>query len=275
MGGEPRGVRNFTFTLIGDPNDQNPRTPELTGDPLWLARAHIIGRAPGRVEFNFHNILGSGPTVKVVSIDGSSVPVLVPDVEHGDPAAVINVIQDANPLEIVVKLQGPARLHTAGYEVPLDVDIYSPGADILNDAPVASYGCDRMERGTGDDGQPVGVCQLFVPESGNFDVVVNTARTLRHVQRNVAIPGSAGFFGPAHDPVEERGLHEGDMNEDGDINVLDFSLFLNTFNDTCSSNPPGGIGDFSDGDYDKDCIVEVLDFSIFLANWREATPQED
>ena len=132
-----------------------------------------------------------------------------------------------------------------------------------------------MARDTGDDQQPVGVCQLFVVESGVFDVVVKSDRTLRHVKRNVAIPGIASFFGPAHDPVEERGIHEGDMNEDDKINVLDFSLFLNTYNDTCSSFPPGSIADFSDGDYDKNCGVDVLDFSIFLANWREESPQED
>ena len=268
-------VHNFTFTLIGDPNDQNPRTPELSGDPLWLARAHIIGRALGRVDLNFHNTLGSGPTVKLASIDGNSVPGLIPDVEHGDPAAVINVIPvGGNPLEVAAKLQGPSRLDPEGYEIPLDVSLYSPGADILNDSPVGTYGCDRMERGIGDNG-PVGICQLAVEESGVFDVVVKSARTLRHVKRGVAIPGGANFFGPAHDPVDERGLHEGDNNEDDTINVLDFSLFLDTWNDTCANFPPGGIGDFSHGDYDKNCSVNVLDFSIFLANWREKSPQED
>ena len=107
--GQPRGVRHFTFTLIGDPNDQAPRTPELTGDPqgrLWLARMHLIGRNPGTVELSFHNLLGSGPTVKLVRIDGNSVPVLFPDVRHGDPAAVISQAPGAQQA-------GPRRLRGA------------------------------------------------------------------------------------------------------------------------------------------------------------------
>ena len=81
-------------------------------------------------------------------------------------------------------------------------------------------------------------------------------------------------WAPAHDPVAEKGLHEGDLDENGRINILDFTLFLDDWRTGCLS--PGAVmPDFPAGDFDKNCDVNITDFTIFLDNWREDSPQED
>ena len=189
------------------------------------------------------------------------------------------IIVGANFLDIKVRMQGPLRLDPAGYEMPLDVLLFARGtgntdADVLADTPVSTLRCENMTKGAGNDLNPRGECSFPVTQVGTFDVAVKSDRTLLHVKRAVAVPGAIDFSGPAHDSPESRGLHEGDMNEDGTINILDFSLFLDTWLQGCTTTP-SSISDFSTGDYDKNCSVNALDFTIFLDNWREDSPQED
>ena len=238
----------------------------------------------GEATISFSNSFGAGfPTIQIVHIDSNGDSVLLP-VEFGSPAARIQVIE--NLLEVKVKLQGPARLDPIGFEMPLDVFLFDRGvgnsdADVLNDIPADEFRCERMTRGAGADSTPRGVCVVPAGVIGTFDVAVKSDGTLLHVARSVAVPGSVDFVGPAQDTADQKGLHEADINESGGINILDFTLWLDTFNaTTCSNNPadpnfPTSINDFSPGDFDKDCTSGILDFTLLLDNFDEASPQEE
>lgn len=221
--------------------------------------------------------------------------VMLQNVGFSNPAAVINVVQ--KEFEVNVKLQGPLRLDPKGYEMPLEIRLYQRGpansdADILNDAPVAVYHCEKMIRGTGADTMPRGVCTVDVDQIGTFDVAIKSDRTLLSVKRSVDVPssspeapGAIDFIGPAHDPDDQKGLHEGNLNEDVEVSInsvagFDFAIWSGTFGgeqNTCDVEPDlvTSIDNFSIGDFDKNSRVNVLDFSIFLSNYLESSPQEE
>ena len=267
--------RNFVFTLLGDPDPANTadhRTLPITGDAggrVFLARFNFEAVGPGEATLTFDNPLGIGDAVKLVQIDASGDSVLMPDIMFGTLAAIIRVVTDE--IEVRVKLQGPGRQDPEGFQVPLDVSLFArrtgdTDADVLNDVPADTFRCDKMSRGTGDDFTPRGVCVGTSDQIGTFDVAVKSSGTLLHVKRSVPLPGVIDFAGPAHDPVAEKGLHEGDLDENGKINILDFTLFLDDWRTGCLS--PGAVmPDFPAGDFDKNCDVNITDFTIFLDNW--------
>ncbi len=272
--------RNFVFTLLGDPNPANTgnhRTLPIGGNQageMFLARFNFEAIGPGESTLSFDNPLQIGETIKLVQIDGFGDSVLIPTVMFGTLAAIIQVVTDE--IEVRVKLQGPGRLDPQGFQVPLDMSIFARGpgntnADVINDIPVDTFRCNQMTRGIGNDLTPRGVCPSTSDQVGTFDVAVKSAGTLLHVKRSVQLPGVVDFAGPAHDPAAEKGLHEGDLDENGSINILDFTLFLDDWRGEC---PPATF-DFLAGDIDKNCTVDIADFTIFLDNWREESPQED
>ncbi len=270
---------DFTFTLLGDPNPANTadfRTLPLVGDAqgrLFLARLTVRAVNQGTATIRFAGPGGMGAPVKLVMINNAGDPVLLP-VSFSTPAATIQVSQ---AIKVMVKLQGPGRPDPRGWEMPLDIKLFSPGIgdNVLTDTPVATYVCAKMARGTGDDGTPRGVCTVTADQIGTFDIAVKSARTLLHVERAVVVPGTVDFDGPAHDPEEERGLHEGDMDGDGFITLQDVTLWVDTWRAQCAVDPPANINGYPTGDFDKNCSVNLQDFTILLANWREVSPQED
>ena len=192
----PRGILYsgdfMDFTLLGDPDPANTadhRTLPITGDAdgrVFLARLTVEAINPGEFTISFDNPLGIGETVKLVQIDETGDSVLIPALMFGTPAAIIQVVSDE--IEVRVKLQGPLKLDlgTAGFEVPLDVRLFERSgdtdADVLNDTPVATFRCDKMTRGIGDDLSPRGICVGTADQLvGTFDIAVKNAGTLLQV----------------------------------------------------------------------------------------------
>ena len=171
--------------------------------------------------FNWENPLEGIPPIQVIGVDAAGDYALFPldPVGFNSPAAMIAVGEPQPQLTVVVPLQGPSR-PDEGFAVPLDVMLFEPGADVLNDTPVAQYRCDAMQLGFLDSGERAGVCQVSQPEQGTFDIAVKSPRTLLHVSRSQQVPGEVVFA---------NALTEGDLDEDGLVGLLDFTLFLDSW----------------------------------------------
>jgi hypothetical protein len=97
--------------------------------------------------------------------------------------------------------------------------------------------------------------------AGTFDVVIDSTHTLPKLIQNVAIPSTQGtlHFGT---------LFEGDVDDNGLVNVLDFTRLVASFLE-CN-----GDAEFDAGaDFDRDGCVRILDFTLladtFQKPWAE------
>ena len=267
---------DFTFTLLGnalEPADPTFSTPPLTPDldgRIYLARLEVEALAEGDATITFDNPDEGEDPVKLAMIVDDGIDPLpnIGPTAFMVPAANITVGGDTEVVKIT--LQGSGRLDPAGWEIPLQVMFFAPNSDVLTDTPVAVSYCGQLVREA-----PFGVCEVPTTLIGTFDIAVTSVRTLLHVARDVTVPGTIEFVGPA-DPADGlKGLHEGDMNEDGTINATDFSIWLGTWLETCPDTLSEMFLDFPAGDLDKNCSVGLSDFTLFLDNYRDESPQEE
>ena len=194
------------------------------------------------VRFNF-----TGSRLTKVSVDGSVIAGA-----HKDATVEIN-----SGLTGRVNLEGAARPNK-GFEVPVTVKFFSPGANVKTDTPIRTFTALTAPAQTGE-----GVVAEFflsgVP-TGNFDVTIDSEHTLANVLRSVQVQASTKtlFLGT---------LLEGDANDSGVVDILDFTLLAQGFL-SCDGNSRFD----SRTDFDRSGCVNILDFTLFAKNFLKASP---
>ena len=270
MGIDPvsgQGAGSVIFTLLGsiDPQDvENFRTLPLTPGPdhrLALVRLKLMAMNEGAAEIRFENPDASGgPAIQLVKVVDGTVGA-IPQVMWASPAARIVV---GNVIDVAVRLQSPnTRPNPRGWEnMPLTIKLFTPSSGGMpTGTPAAEFACPRLSK----QGN-FGVCTVPTNVSGFFDVFVSSARTLLHVKRHVQLPGRVEFNQP---------LVEGDLNNDNQIGIADFSLWVNTWRQKSTVTPERNIQAYSQGDLAALVEVDITDFGIFAGNWRIFGPVED
>ena len=94
----------------------------------------------------------------------------------------------------------------------------------------------------------------------SFDVTIDSEHALANVLRNVQVQASTKtlFFGT---------LLEGDANDSGVVDILDFTLLAQAFL-TCDGDSRYD----SSTDFDRSGCVNILDFTLFAKNFLKASP---
>ncbi|OEU83132.1 MAG: hypothetical protein BA873_03065 [Desulfobulbaceae bacterium C00003063] len=159
-------------------------------------------------------------------------------------------------IDIFVNLEGSFR-PDQGYEVPLIVDFFTPGADVLNDTPVYGFGCTT----TKDGDNAKAVCKAIAPV-GIYDITVVSDHTLMNIRRNVEITALSTS-------VSMGTLQEGDANGDGIINIADFGILVTSF-----MKSKGDESFDSKTDFDCNGIINIADFGLLAGNYMKASPVE-
>ncbi|MDP6452990.1 MAG: dockerin type I domain-containing protein, partial [SAR202 cluster bacterium] len=194
------------------------------------------------VRFNF-----SGSRLTKVSVDGSVITGT-----HQDATVEIN-----SGVTGRVNLEGAARPND-GFEVPVTVKFFNPGASVMTDTPVRTITAvtapAQASAGT--------VAEFFLSgvPTGSFDVTIDSEHALANVLRNVQVQASTKtlFFGT---------LLEGDANDSGVVDILDFTLLAQAFL-TCDGDSRYD----SSTDFDRSGCVNILDFTLFAKNFLKASP---
>ncbi len=209
---------------------------------------------PTLVKFAFSPSTGM---VTKVSVAGGLIP--------GAPQDATVGIQQAT-LTGFVTLQGGER-PLAGWQVPVTVKFFVPGANVITSTPVATLTGVTTRIGTG----PNFKAQFSVTPIpvGIFDITVKSPHTLINVKQNVtvAVPGIS---------LELETLLEGDANDDNIVNIFDFTILSAAF-----LKPPAPTGPYSQptsgvynaaADFDRNGIVDILDFTRLADNFLKASP---
>ncbi|MDD5093238.1 MAG: hypothetical protein PHV74_02520 [Dehalococcoidia bacterium] len=156
-------------------------------------------------------------------------------------------------VEISVILQGSSRLD-AGWEIPLTVKFLNPETS----SPVYEF-----YPKTSKDGS-VAVCTVNGVAPGTYDITVDSGNsltgdsgtTLQNINYDVVISASGMN-------VNMGTLLEGDANNDGTIDGIDFGILQAKF---MTSDPAA--------DFDRNGIVDISDLGLLAVNFMKTSPVE-
>ena len=157
-------------------------------------------------------------------------------------------------VDIWVVLQGSSRLDPEGWEVPITVKFFSPGADVLNDTPIEEFSLTTTKSNS------VATCQCTGVTPGTYDITVVSEHTLMNVREDVAI------FAPST-AVDMCALIEGDANNNGTINIQDFGILSVSF-----MKSEGQDGYDARADFDCNGIINIADFGLLSVNFMKTSP---
>lgn len=197
------------------------------------------------VQFRF----APGETTKV-SVGGFTIPGT-----HKNATIEIN-----SGLTGRVWLQGASR-PLEGFEVPVTVRFYNPGVRV--DRLDSTVPLRTFERITAPVETPNGLAAEFFMSGvplGSFDVTIDSEHTLMNLLRNVEIGSETRILNLGT-------LIEGDANDSGVIDILDFTLLAQAF-----LKCEGKIGYDARTDFDRSGCVNILDFTLFAQNFLRASP---
>ncbi len=175
--------------------------------------------------------------------------------EGNNLSAVRNItVVERATLTANVYLQGSSR-PSSGWNIPLRVALFTPGANVLTATPLAEY--------TQTTSRHILVARTTISNviPGTYDITASSAHTLLNVKRNVTIaPGSS--------PSITLGtLLEGNGVQDNAINLDDLSLLALSW--ACDSADP----DFNaQTDFDRNNIINMSDFNLLADNWGAVSP---
>ena len=130
---------------------------------------------------------------------------------------------------------------------------FVPGTDTV------SFTCDTVVERVTEGGKFVCAAQ-----SGLFDIIVDSEHVLANIKRRVELPDPGD-----PDIVDFGNLLEGDANDDGIVDILDFTTLVDSFF-RCVGDP---IFDPS-VDLDRTGCVNIVDFTLLSKNFliREPVP---
>jgi len=159
-------------------------------------------------------------------------------------------------VDISATLEGVARPNPDGWQIPLDINFFAPGDDVLNDIPLFHNYLITAESSGFAVGTVPGVA------AGNYDITAVSDHTLKNVKRNVLIshPGTAVNLGT---------LLEGNADDNTKIDLIDFSILAQSW----SANL-GDPGFDSRADFDRNGSIDLLDLYLEVSNWLMVSPVE-
>jgi hypothetical protein len=98
--------------------------------------------------------------------------------------------------------------------------------------------------------------------TGTFDIVVDSDHTLANIRHRVQLPD------PSTSGIVDFGvLSEGDANDDGIVNITDFTILVPSFG-TCTN----GTGFDRRSDFDRNGCVNILDFTLLSNSFLMLEP---
>jgi len=155
-------------------------------------------------------------------------------------------------VDVSVVLQGGSR-PPEGWEVPITIKFFSPGADVMIDTPVEQFDL------TTTKSDSTAVCQCTV-DPGTYDITAVSEHTLINVRRDVVIAGPSTA-------VDMGTLLEGNANDDPIINISDFGILAVSY--MCAEGQP-----CYDCRADFDCngITNISDFGLLAVNYMKISP---
>ena len=159
----------------------------------------------------------------------------------------VDVVTGAT-VDVSVVLQGGSR-PDAGWAVPITIKFFTPGADVLNDSPVAQFDLTPTKPGS------TAISSATPVASGTYDITAVSEHTLVNVRRDVAVstPSTA---------VDMGTLLEGNVNNDSLVNISDFSGLAGSF-----MKSDGQAGYNAMADFDRNAIVNIADFGLLATNF--------
>ena len=187
----------------------------------------------------------AGSRKTIVDFGGNPIPGT-----HGD--ATVEIIPGAL-VDISVVLQGGSR-PPGGWEIPIIVKFFSPGADVMTDSPLYEFSLTT----TKSDGIATCQCTGVMPDT--YDITAVSEHTLINVKRNVVIstPSTA---------VDMGTLLEGNANDDIIINISDFGILAVSY-----MKMEGEPGYDARADFDRNGIINISDFGLLAVNYMIMSP---
>jgi hypothetical protein len=156
-------------------------------------------------------------------------------------------------VDISVVLQGGSR-PPEGWEVPITIKFFSPGADVMTDTPIYEFNLTT----TKSDGTATCQCAGVMP--GTYDITAVSEHTLINIRGNVIISGPSTT-------VDMGTLLEGNANDDSIINISDFGILAVSYMKT-----EGEPGYDARADFDRNGIINISDFGLLAVNYMEMSP---
>ncbi len=158
-------------------------------------------------------------------------------------------------VDISVELQGDGRPDPQGWQIPLNVKFFSPGADVLNDPPLYDFTLATFKFGSQALGRANGV------PDGTYDITASSTHTLTNLKTNVSVtsPGS----------VDMSTLREGNADNDNNIDMFDYNHLTRVWLTQQGEDNFDG-----NADLDRNGIVNILDLYLLCANWVTTSPIE-
>jgi hypothetical protein len=173
------------------------------------------------------------------------------------PQAIVSIGPIEVAVTISVALQGDNR-PDAGWAVPLVVRFFTPGADVLNDAPVFKFNLTTTKSPDG----AAAVCEATGVAPGTYDITVQGNYTLMNIRKNV-------FISDPNTSVDMGTLLEGDTNSDDRIDFDDFTIFsMNWLVSESQAN-----FDIR-ADFDRNGQINIADLCLLANNWLSSSPVE-
>lgn len=160
------------------------------------------------------------------------------------------------PVSVSADLQGSSRPVPDGWQIPVFIGFYLPGADVLQDPAV--YYCRSM---TGKVANSA-VAQVPGIAPGTYDIAVSGEHTLVNLKRAVIVaePTAEVVMGT---------LREGNANRDHRIDLADFAvLALSWLRVETAAN-------FDEtSDFDRNTVIDLDDVVLLITNWLNSSPIE-
>jgi len=158
--------------------------------------------------------------------------------------------------EIYVHLQGSHRPEPNGWEVPLTVAFFEPGANVVSDPNLYSFDLTASKSGE------YAFCEVWGVPPNSYDITVVSEHTLLNVKRDVLVsdPNCLVYMGT---------LLEGNADDNRRVNLLDFAILGSSWLRS-AYNPAFD----SRADFDRNDNVDGSDLSLLTTNWLRPAPFE-
>lgn len=173
------------------------------------------------------------------------------------PQAIVSI----GPIEILVSisvvLQGESH-PDVGWAIPLTVKFFTPGADVLNNAPIYEFELTTTKSAVGN----TAVCEATGIAPGIYDITVVGESSLTNAKRSVviSIPNTS---------VDMGTLLEGDANQDNIVDFDDYAILSK-----CWLASESQLEYDVRADFDRNGLVNASDLSLLAANWLHSSPAE-
>lgn len=173
------------------------------------------------------------------------------------PQAIVSIGPIETAVSISVTLQGEGR-PDAGWTIPLNVNFFTPGADVLTDIPAYEFKLTSKKSAA----TKMAVCEVTGIAPGNYDIAIIGEAALMNVKRSVAVSA-------LNTSINMGTLLEGDINNDNRIDFEDF-VILSTSWLASESLPAYDIK----SDFDRNGLVNAADLALLATNWLRTSPVE-